>query len=210
VNATSSSTQQGSPVSKNIVKKTLKIKETFSNLSNNKIKQVQKVINRPNNKSKLRISMTTKDPSHKQVIIPMGNNITKEFIKESNSHITNINCALKAIKSSMIADFICVDNKGIVITTNNVVSGLDLQEIKKYVKNSLFSDANKVSSVRLPQSKSYLKIVGIPFISEKTNSCITSDEIEDVLKNNHIFNNIVLTSKPHIIKMSPKSDMAII
>jgi len=210
VNATSSSTQQGSPVSKNIVKKTLKIKETFLNLSNNKIKQVQKVINRPNNKSKLRISMTTKDPSRKQVIIPMGNNITKEFIKESNSHITNINCALKAIKSSTIADFICVDNKGIVITTNNVVSGLDLQEIKKYVKNSLFSDADKVSSVRLPQSKSYLKIVGIPFISEKTNSRITSDEIEDVLKNNHIFNNIVLTSKPHVIKMSPKSDMAII
>jgi len=91
---------------------------------------------------------------------------------------------LKAIKSSMIADFIHVDNKGIVITTNNVASSLDLQEIKKYVKNSLSSDADKVLSVRLPQSKSYLKIVGISFISKKTNSHITLDEIEDVLKNN--------------------------
>jgi len=109
-----------------------------------------------------------------------------------------------------IADFIHVDNKGIVITTNNVVLGLDLQEIEKYVKNSLSSDTDKVSSVRLSQSKSYLKIVGILFISEKTNSCIASDEIEDVLKNNYIFNNIVLTSKPHIIKVSPKSDIAII
>jgi len=70
--------------------------------------------------------MTTKGPSHKQVIIPMSNDIAKEFIKELNSHITNINCALKAIKSSTIADFICVDDKGIVITTNNVVSSLDL------------------------------------------------------------------------------------
>jgi len=52
--------------------------------------------------------------------------------------------------------------------------------------------------------------VGIPFISEKTNSCIALDEIEDVFKNNHIFNNIVLASKPHVIKVSPKSDMAII
>ena len=30
------------------------------------------------------------------------------------------------------------------------------------------------------------------------------------LKNNHLFNNIVLASKPHIIKVSLKSDMTII
>jgi len=202
-----SSSQQESPISTNIVKKTLKIKETFPNLS---IKQVQKVINRPNNNSKLRISMTTKDPSHKQVIIPIGNDIAKEFIKELNSHVTNINHALKVIKSSTIADFIHVDDKGIVVTTNNIALSSDLQEIEKYVKNSLSSDIDKVLLARLPQSKSYLKIVGIPFISKKTNSCIASDEIEDVLKNNHIFNNIVLASKPCVIKVSPRSDMAII
>jgi len=131
------STQQRLPVSKIIVKETLKIKETFPNILNNKIKQVQKVINGPNNKSKLRISITTKGPSHKQVIIPMGNDIAKEFIKESNLHVTNINCAFKAIKSSMIADFIHVNDKGIIVTTNNVALSLDLQEIKKYVKNLL-------------------------------------------------------------------------
>ena len=154
--------------------------------------------------------MTTKDPSHKQVIIPISNDIAKEFIKELNLHVTNINHALKVIKSSMIADFIRVDDKGIVVTTNNIALSLDLQEIEKYIKNSLSSDIDKVSLARLPQSKSYLKIVGIPFISEKTNSCIASDEIEDVLKNNHIFNNIVLASKPCVIKVSPRSDMAII
>ena len=154
--------------------------------------------------------MTTKDPSHKQVIIPIGNDIAKEFIKELNSHVTNINHALKVIKSSTIADFIHVDDKGIVVTTNNIALSSDLQEIEKYVKNSLSSDIDKVLLARLPQSKSYLKIVGIPFISKKTNSCIASDEIEDVLKNNHIFNNIVLASKPCVIKVSPRSDMAII
>ena len=154
--------------------------------------------------------MTTKGPSYKQVIIPMSNDIAKEFIKESNSHITNINHALKAIKSSMIADFIHVDDKGIVITTNNVALGSDLQKIEKYVKNSLFSDTDKVSLVKLPQFKSYLKIMGIPFISEKTNSCITLDEIEEILKNNHTFNNIILTSKPCVVKVSSESDMAII
>ena len=209
-NATLLLKQQGLPFSKNIVKETLKIKETFLNLSNNKIKQVQNVINGANNKSKLKIAMTTKGSSQKQVIIPMSNNIAKEFIKELNSHVANINRALKAIKSNTLADFICAEDKGIAVTTNNVVSGLDLQEIEKYVKNSLSTDADKVSSARLPQSKYYLKIVGIPYISEKTNSHITLDEIEDVLKNNYIFNNIVLTSKPCVIKVPPKSDMAII
>jgi len=70
--------------------------------------------------------MTTKDPSQKQVIVPMNNNVAKEFVKDSNSHVSNINQALKAIKSNMIADFICIKDKGIVVITNNVLSGLDL------------------------------------------------------------------------------------
>ena len=36
------------------------------------------------------------------------------------------------------------------------------------------------------------------------------DNIKKILKSNHIFNNIVLASKPRIIKMLPKSDMSII
>jgi len=88
--------------------------------------------------------MTTKGSSRKQVIIPINNNIAKEFIKDSSLHIVNINQALKAIKSSTIANFIQVEDKGIVITTNNVSSDSDLQKIKKYV-SSLSSNADKVS-----------------------------------------------------------------
>ena len=84
-------------------------------------------------------------------------------------YVININCALKNILSNTIADFICAKDKGIIITTNNVSSSSDLQEIKKYVKNFLTTDAKQISSLRLLQSKSYLKIVGIPYISERTN-----------------------------------------
>ena len=104
----------------------LKIKKTFPSFLNKKIEQVHKVINSSNNKAKLRISMITKGFLWKQVIIPMSNDIAKEFIKNASSHIVNINCALKAIKSSTIADFICVEDKGIVIMTNNVSSGSNL------------------------------------------------------------------------------------
>ena len=59
---------------------------------------------------------------------------TNNFIKDLSMHVININCALKNILSNMIADFIHIENKGIVITTNNVSLPSDLQEIKKYVK----------------------------------------------------------------------------
>ena len=140
----------------------------------------------------------------------MNNDLARKFIKDSSMYITNINHALKAIKSNMIADFICTEDKGIIIMTNCVFSSSDLQEIEKYVKNSLSSDAEQVSSPRLLQSKSYLKIIGILYINKKTNSCISSDNIKNVLKNNHLFNDIILASKPRVIKLSPKSNMAII
>jgi len=36
------------------------------------------------------------------------------------------------------------------------------------------------------------------------------DDVKKILENNHIFNDIVLMSKPRIIKVSPKLDMSII
>jgi len=49
-----------------------------------------------------------------------------------------------------MADFICVDGKGIIIVTNNIASPSDLQAIKKYVKNAIYSEPNQVQSLRLP------------------------------------------------------------
>ena len=109
-----------------------------------------------------------------------------------------------------MADYICADSKGIIIATNKIASSSDLQAIEKYVKNTSSIEANQVQSSRLPQSKSYLKIIGIPYLSEATNTCITSDNVERILKNNHIFNNVILVLKPRIIKVSPKLDIVII
>jgi len=45
---------------------------------------------------------------------------------------------------------------------------------------------------------------------ENTNTSINSSMIETILKSNYIFNNVSLTSKPQVIKVSSKSDMAIV
>ena len=105
---------------------TLKIKEMFPKLQNNKIDQVQKIINSSDSKLKLWINMTTKGPSHKQVIVPMNSEVAGRFLKDSSMHIININHALKNIKSKIMANFIHVKDKDIVISTNNVVSPSDL------------------------------------------------------------------------------------
>jgi len=139
-----------------VTRDALKIKETFPNLPNSKIDLVQKVINGPSTKPKPRINITTKGPSHKQIIVPMSIELSKKFIKDSSMYVININHTLKGINSKTIIDFIRVEDKGIVITTNNIFSNSNLQEIKKYVKNSFSSEAEQISSPRLPQSKSYL------------------------------------------------------
>jgi len=117
---------------------------------------------------------------------------------------------LKSIKSNIMADFICIKDKGIIISTNNIASPSDLQEIEKCVKSSLLSNADQISFPRLPQSKSYLKIIGISYLNEHSNMYISSEDIEKILKNNHIFNDIVLASRPRVVKVSSKSGMAII
>ena len=71
-------------------------------------------------------------------------------MKELSSYVTNINRALKNIKSEVIANFIHMENSRLVIMTNKVASALDLQTIKKYVKSIYNIKANHVESPRLP------------------------------------------------------------
>ena len=109
-----------------------------------------------------------------------------------------------------MVDFVRVNSKGIIIVTNKITSTLDLQTIENYVKNTNCINVEEVKVPRLPQSKSYLKITGIPYLQENMLTPLTSSVVKEIIKRNHIFNNIILASRPCIIKVSPKSDMAII
>ena len=48
------------------------------------------------------------------------------FIKDLSMHVININRTLKNIKSSIMADYIYINSKGIVIATNSIASPSDL------------------------------------------------------------------------------------
>ena len=125
------------------------IKEAFSNLQNKKIENIQKIIS-GESKPKLKLNMTTKRPSRKQVIVPMNLDNANKFMKDLSTHITNINRALKNIKSDVMADFICIENRGVVIITYKITGALDLQTIERYIKNTNNIEANQVEASRLP------------------------------------------------------------
>jgi len=106
----------------------LKIKESFLALNVNQIDWVNNII-KSNPKFKPRIQMTTKGPSRKQIIISMSNNNNNLFIKNSMTHITNINRLLRNAKSEVAVDFIRSNLIGLVIVTNKVAIQSDLQII---------------------------------------------------------------------------------
>ena len=88
--------------------------------------------------------MTTKGPSYKQIIIPIGTNNLKKFLSTSSDHVTNVNCTFEGIKSDVIIDFIRSDYRRLIIISNKVVFSSNISIISNYVKNANNIDSNDV------------------------------------------------------------------
>jgi len=177
-------------------------------LSADKVGKMLKVKNSSKGNRKPKVNMMTRKLSRKEIIIPMAKTNVKLIINLAHIYISNINKCLKNSKSDIIIDFIHVTNNGIIITMNKLANMLDLSTIKKYLKNIENVNSDLIKSLHLPKSKSYMKIIRLPY---KTNQrVITPDYIESILKELHLFKNIVLASKPHVIKVSPESDIVVV
>jgi len=111
-----------------------------------------------------KVQFTTKGPSRKQAIIPVHNDLVESIMGDASIHVFQINALLKNVKSSMCSKFICPCSSGITIITNNVPNPSDLSIIEKYFKSVEGINGNDIPSPRLPQSKSYLKITGLPYL----------------------------------------------
>ena len=121
----------------------------------------------------------------------------------------NFNCSLKSTKIDLTVNFIHIDHCGFIITSNRVASQLEISIVSKYIKNCNNINVNNIQDTHLPQFKSYLKILSIPYILEGTKIPIKSNIIKLFIKILHIFN-VNFVSKLHIAKVSLKSDMAIV
>ena len=116
---------------------------------------------------------------------------------------------LKNIKLVIRAKFICPCPRGVFINTNSIPNTSDLNTIERYLKSIDSTGNDKILTPWLPQSKSYLKITGIPYIQPNGNK-LTSDDITTTIKHLELFEPVNLAAKPRVIKASSKSNIAII
>ena len=130
------------------------------------------------------------------------------IMKSAHKHIANINECLKKSNSDIIADFIHLSNNGIIITTNCPANVTELSRIKNFLKKIDNIDPVSIEVPHLPKSKSYMKIIGLPYNSEL--GVVIPDFIEGILKKMHLFKDVTLASKPRVIKVSPKSNKAVV
>ena len=141
----------------------------------------------------------------------MSSNNVSSFMKNSSLHVANINRSLWNAKTDVLVNYIRSDNTGISVVVNKVAQQSDISIIDNYIKNSNNINSLQVEDAHLPMSKLYLKIISIPYYTYSDHQTkLTSYDIENILKQNHIFDNISLASKPRVIKVSPKSDMALV
>ena len=101
------------------------------------------MLNEPK-KDKPRLNIITKDLLRKQIIVLISLGNSSKFMVLSNKHVSNINKALKDIKSDILAEFIQANNKGLKITTNKVIFTLYLSIIEKYIKNVNVVNSNNI------------------------------------------------------------------
>jgi len=186
----------------------IRVKEAFLSLSADEVGKMLKAKNSSGGSKKLKINITMKGQSRREVIIPMIKTNAELIVNSAHIHTSNVNKCLKNSKSDTFADFIQLNINRIIIMTNKPTSDLDLSTIEKYLKPVQNVNPDSIESPRLPKSKSYMKIIGLPYLSEL--GVMSPDIIEGVLKNSHLFKNATLASKPHIIKASPKLDKAVV
>ena len=134
---------------------------------------------------------------------------TLNVINKANVHVGQLNTLFKAHKSKINTDCIRETSNGITITTGSVAAPSDLTIIEQYFKGLDDVESNNISP-RLPQSKSFLKILGIPYTDPSSASPINSMQIKSILTKLTMLKDITLASPPRVIRASKNSDMAVI
>jgi len=132
------------------------------------------------------------------------------IINHTNTFIRNINNYLCEHNLNVVADFIRLEDHGVINTTNQADSSQDMNIIEKCIKKSESINLEHVNSPWLPKSKLYLKILGFSYLVEGTNQPITSKIVTEATQQIYIFKDVTLTSKPYIIKVLFNSDSAVV
>jgi len=112
----------------------LKLREAFFSLSSKKVIEIHNTAFNNNFYSCPKISMTTKSPSQRHVLIPMNEDNKNIILHQADVYIRIINSYFKTCKSDTTIDYIRVAWNDITVTTNKVAAPSNLSIIERYFK----------------------------------------------------------------------------
>jgi len=154
--------------------------------------------------------MTTHRPTRRQVLIPLDTPIAEVVVANTATAVESYNRGLVEAHSKLRVESVRKAWDGISMSTNFVASVTELEVIKQWLKKVAGLAASTVVEPCLPQSKSFLKILDVPYWGNNSLLSIIQAQVESVIANTSIFEGVVLASRSHIMKASPSSDMSVI
>jgi len=153
--------------------------------------------------------ITTHGPTRRQMLIPL-NTPTAEVVANAATTVESCNRGLVEAHSKLRVESVHKAWDGISMSTNFVASAAELEVIKQWFKKVASLAASTVVEPCLPQSKSFLKILGVSYWGNNSSLPITQAQVESIIANTPVFEGVVLASCPCIMKVSPSSDISVI
>ena len=144
------------------------------------------------------------------MLIPLDTFTAEVIVANTTTAVESYNRDLVEAHSKLRVESVCKAWDGISMSTNFVASAAELEVIKQWLKKVAGLAASTVMESRLPQSKSFLKILGVFYWGNNSSLPITQAQVESVIANTPIFEGVVLASRPRIMKASPSSAMSMI
>ena len=156
------------------------------------------------------LKIMTQGPTRHQVLVPLDSAATELIVANAASAVLSCNKGLVEACSKLRVESVHKAWDGVSMSTNSVVSAAELEVIKQWLKKTAGLGESTEVEPRLPQSKSFLKILSVPYWDSKSSLPITPAQVEAALSNSPLFEGISLASTPCIMKASPSSDMSVI
>ena len=109
------------------------------------------------------LKITTQGPTRHQVLIPLSPATAEVVVANAALAVESCNKGLVSARSKLRVESVCKTWDGVSMSTNFVASVAELEVIKQWLKKTAgLSEVTEVEP-RLPQSKSFLKVLDIPY-----------------------------------------------
>jgi len=109
------------------------------------------------------LKMTIQGPTRCQVLILLDPAAIETVVANAASVVLSCNKDLVEARSKLRVESVCKVWNGVSMSTNSVASAAELEVIKQWLKKTAGLGESTEVEPHLPQSKSFLKILGVPY-----------------------------------------------